>query len=97
VLDKRSTERASDQRGGGFSRPRDFRNIPNRAGGDAADIGAVEIPIAPPGFSSTNPASPSGDDTPMIRGGAQTEPCGSIPTRAAPNRPAPRPTTRTSP
>ena len=69
VLDRGSTDAPVDQRG--VPRPNDFANKPNAEGGDAAEIGAVEIPIAPPTFASTSPASPGSDDTPTVFGNAQ--------------------------
>jgi CSLREA domain-containing protein len=69
VLDKGRSDGSTDQRG--LARTADFANISNRAGGDATDIGSVEIQIAPPTFISTSPPSPSSDDTPAILGTAQ--------------------------
>jgi CSLREA domain-containing protein len=55
-----------DQRG--LDRPAFFADISNAPLGDGADIGAVEVQIAPPTFTTTTPASPNADDTPFVLG-----------------------------
>jgi CSLREA domain-containing protein len=61
-----TTDSTHDQRG--FSRPDDFSTISNP--GDGSDIGAVEVRIAPPTFTSTTPTSPNANDTPVVKGPA---------------------------
>jgi hypothetical protein len=72
VLDQGNSDETTDQRG--FARPADFRTATDAAGGDASDIGGVEIQIAPPTFTGTTPASPSSDDAPEVRGNIPTGP-----------------------
>jgi hypothetical protein len=55
-----------DQRG--LDRPAFFADTSNAPLGDGADIGAVEVQIAPPTFTATTPASPNVVDTPNVLG-----------------------------
>jgi CSLREA domain-containing protein len=59
-----------------LSRPNEFANLVDAAGGDGSEIGAVEVQIAPPTFTSTTPASspgsPGATATPIVTGTAQS-------------------------
>jgi hypothetical protein len=70
VIDKGSAaeQDVADEDQRGFDRPAFFDDISNAPGGDGSDIGAVEVQIAPPTFTGTNPASPNDEDTPNVLG-----------------------------
>jgi hypothetical protein len=62
-----------DQRGS--DRPLDFTNLGNASGGDASDIGSVEVQ-AKALFDTTSPSSPSGSDMPLASGAVQADGAG---------------------
>jgi CSLREA domain-containing protein len=70
VIDKgsASAQDVTDEDQRGLDRPAFFDSISDAPTGDGSDIGAVEVQIAPPTFTGTNPASPNDEDTPKVLG-----------------------------
>jgi hypothetical protein len=69
AIDAGFSDATADQRD--LTRPWEFINVPDGAGGNGADIGSVEI--QGPFVSATDPASPSTDRQPHVIGGAEDQ------------------------